>query len=338
MYKLTDRSEEDALRGLQKLSERIPEREGSWSCKNISKIVGSIYKHRQEMMGKLAGVRLADFMEDALREKEAAEPAKVLKFPRKAEVAKALPTNPSRGSENKLEKGRSPVDLGVLKTLKVSADRFFKFGKNFYSAPTGLVGQEIRVIHWGQRLRVYTRDGQTLLFSHAISGEKGERVVLKGHRGAPGFQEKSALTKLSSRIGFRMGQEESELFELNLGSAPTLEIRSQVIRKMWVRLGEKRESETVSVRDTMAPAPLPGQGDSVRAKMPETLSGKETIYRPESEVQVDSDGEDIGIYLQALEGQASAQEIALLQAGFEQSDGESKSKWEQESESWQPLL
>ena len=38
------------------------------------------------------------------------------------------------------------------------------------------------------------------------------------------------------------------------------------------------------------------------------------------------DYEDIGIYLQALEGQASTQEIALLRAGFEKSGGDARRK------------
>jgi len=324
LYKLTGREEDEALRALRRLVSRIPDREGSWSCKNVERLVRSIYKHRTGMFGKLTGVTLAEFLEVALMEKGTEELAKVLEFPRKPEPAKALPTNHSRESEKKLEKGLCPCGFGVCKTLKVSADRFFKFGQAFYSAPTSLVGQEVRVIHWGQRLRIYTRDGQRLLFSHELSARKGERVVLKGHRGTPGFQESGALTRLSAQVGFKMGQEESELFELNLGSASTLEIRSQVIRKVWVRLGEKRESVSPSVKDSQTYGSLPGQGELERAMVPEIHPAKETFHRPEPEVQMDSEGEDIGIYLQALEGQASAQEIALLRAGFEKSGGDAR--------------
>ena len=83
-------------------------------------------------------------------------------------------------------------------------------------------------------------------------------------------------------------------------------------------MGEQRD------KDTQAPARLPGQGEPVRAKELENSPVKENLRNSGKEVQMDGEDEDIGIYLDALEGRASAQEISLLKLDFENARGEAR--------------
>ncbi len=155
----------------------IPGHEESESCRQLGRIVASIYFNHPDLLG-IGGAKPPSWLlEGAGRHSTAQKKAPTLS--KRGYVGKnSLDVN------NFKEGGGSPRPP-VCRT--VSEDQCFIFGKNYYSLPLAWVGKQILVFEWAGKLRVYDKQGDNFVFAHRkFADGKGKYQLHGPHLGEIG--------------------------------------------------------------------------------------------------------------------------------------------------------
>lgn len=144
----------------------IPGSEGSTNCKNVKRIVRSIYANHRDLFG--IGGRAA--------------PEWLLSGKARVQTEiKQLASAPSQKEHvnNFQEGGGTPQKLALR---KVSEDQCFSWDKNYYSLPKDLIGKQVNVFEWAGKLRVYAPGNNSHVVTHnKLNGCRGKYRVLALH-------------------------------------------------------------------------------------------------------------------------------------------------------------